>query len=41
MAIHFLTNFFSFSNSNNWIYIEMRAGVLIDLSYCILAVNNQ
>lgn len=41
MAIHFHTNFFSFSNSNNWIYIEMQAGLLIDFSYCILAVDNQ
>lgn len=24
VAIHFLTNFFSFSHRNNWIYIEMR-----------------
>ena len=28
--IHFLTNFSSFTNSNNWIYIEMRGGLFID-----------
>lgn len=41
MAIHFLTNFFSFTNTNNWIYIEMRARLLIDFGHCILAGNNQ
>lgn len=41
MAIYFLTNFFSFGNSNNWVYIEMSARLLIDFRYHILAVNNQ
>lgn len=32
---------FSFSDANNWIYIEMSARLLIDFGDCILAVNNQ